>query len=467
MPGTRVSVSALRGTVMFALLAGMMTVSVWGNPTMSWYGMLLLPILLAKLVLSFCNRTPEGLVGGFGTAGGPVPRVGVIVTVYNEDADYLRDCLDSLRQQDLRPERVVVVDDASADAGARRLAATYPEVTLVVHPVNKGKREAMATGVLLLEGEVDVYACIDSDARLEPDALAQGVRPFADPRVMATTGLIVPSNYARNVLTRLIDVRYVNAFLVERGAYSALRSVLCVCGVLAFYRAEMMHRHLDAFLAQTFMGSPAIIGDDRHLTNRALLDGDVVMVAGAVAHTAVPENISHYVRQQTRWGRSFFRESLWSLCHHTPARPAWWLSLIEMFQWLVFTSLLVYVLAVHPFLVGGIPIVEYLAFVALSATIRSVRYFDLEREEQSRASRLYTFALTPLFGMLNLFVMIPLRLWSVVTLRRAAWGTREVIEVTVGESQSTTAHTSERSRGHVGQPAPVPTALTATTVEAA
>ncbi|MET9023098.1 hypothetical protein ABZV93_24290, partial [Actinopolymorpha sp. NPDC004070] len=60
----------------------------------------------------------------------------------------------------------------------------------------------------------------------------------------------------------------------------------------------------------------------------------------AIAHTAVPERFNHFVRQQARWGRSFFRESLWVLGNLSPTRPAWWLTLLELAQWAVFSSIL-------------------------------------------------------------------------------------------------------------------------------
>lgn len=288
----------------------------------------------------------------------------------------------------------------------------------------------MATGFRELEGTVDVYACIDSDAILEPDALAAGVRPFSDTSVMASTGVVVPSNYEQNLLTRLIDVRYVNAFVVERAAYGALKAVLCVCGVLAFYRADMTHRHLDRFLNQQFGGQPAVVGDDRHMTNLALLDGQAVLARDAVAQTAVPANVSHYLRQQSRWGRSFFRESLWALRHQSARRPAWWLTLVELAQWLGFTTVLAFVLVVSPLLTGRVPLVEYLLFVSTMAIARSARYFDLRRDAQTFRSQVLTFLTTPLFGLFNLFVMIPMRLWSLMTLRRSNWGTRATIEIT-------------------------------------
>src|SRR5690606_17346287 len=167
-------------------------------------------------------------------------------------------------------------------------------------------------------GQVDVFVCVDSDTILEPTAIEEGLAPFSDPRTTASTGVVVVANHEKNLLTRLVDVRYINAFVGERAAYSRFGSVLCVCGSLAFYRADVVLRHLDDFLNQRFLGDIATVGDDRHLTNWCLSEGRVVLAENSIAHTAAPQRWGHYLRQQTRWGRSFFRESLWVLRHRSP-----------------------------------------------------------------------------------------------------------------------------------------------------
>ncbi len=52
-------------------------------------------------------------------------------------------------------------------------------------------------------------------------------------------------------------------------AYSRLRSVLCCCGSLSAYRGALLRTYMPDFLSQTFLGVPAIFGDDRRLTNYA------------------------------------------------------------------------------------------------------------------------------------------------------------------------------------------------------
>lgn len=392
--------------------------------TVTLYGAVLFPILALKIGSSWIPRASP--------AGPPAHSIAAVVTLYNEDPHLLRLCVESLRRQTVAPTAIVVVDDASTDRAAVEWATAQPDVQLLQQPVNRGKRWAIRRGYEWMRDNAPagVLVYLDSDAALEPDALARGLIEFNNPDVGAATGVILPSNYEATLLTRLVDVRYLNSFIVERAAYSHLGAMLCVCGALAFYRAEQMDKHLDTLTSQTFMGAEAVVGDDRHMTNLILADGQRAVVnTRSIGHTAVPEKFGHYVRQQARWGRSFFRESWWMLTNGSPKRPAWWLSAIEVVQQAAFTSMLLFTLVVAPLLTGSFLLLDYLAIVAVMSLVRSVRYFDLGRPDQTLGSRLYTFALVPLYGFFNLFVLLPLRMWSLATLKRAAWGTRAVVEV--------------------------------------
>jgi N-acetylglucosaminyltransferase len=53
-------------------------------------------------------------------------------------------------------------------------------------------------------------------------------------------------------------------------------------------------------------------GDDLHLTTLILADGYLALYQpDAVAHTQVPATVRHFLRQQVRWWRSFYRELGW------------------------------------------------------------------------------------------------------------------------------------------------------------
>jgi hyaluronan synthase len=396
--------------------------------SIAWYGTVLLTYLGGKLLLSVLPaREPRGAT--------PRYTVGVVVTAYNEDPETLVKCLESLATQTYLPDAVIVVDDCSDSPVAALLAQqifdtwgdTIPGKVLY-HPTNAGKREALGTGFRELPG-ADIYVCVDSDAILDADAIRQGVRAFMDPTVVAATGVAIASNHRKNILTRLIDLRYVNAFLGERAAYSRFGSVLCVTGVLAFWHGGLVRTHLGEFLNQEFMGKRQTLGDDRHLTNLLQRHGRVVLARRAVAATVVPEKIGHYVRQQARWGRSFWRESLWALKNLPMKQLAFWLSLLELTATTVFTFGLLLAIFIDPLVTGQWHVGSYLQWVAIGAWARSVHAFTVKRDGNWVADSVIAIVAAPFFGLLCLFLILPLRIWALITIRRTAWGTRSVVEV--------------------------------------
>ena len=369
------------------------------------------------------DAAPEGL------------RVCAVMPLHNEDPAYAVAGVASMLNQTRPLDRIHIIDDGSNDCGAAAAAvralleATAPnrdwEVTVL--STNVGKRNALAHG-FRADDRADIYLCVDSDTVLQPDAVAEGLRPFSNPAVTAVSGLVSAHNRRRNLLTRLIDLRYINAFLSERAAYSAFGAVLCCCGSLSFYRAAVIRENLHDFLNQLFLGKNATFGDDRRLTNYALRAGKVVLAERSRAATAVPERLDHYVRQQVRWNKSFFRESLWVISTFPVASAPFWLTIAELATWILFGSLLVVTSAL--ILTNGFDhVLSACTFVFLAAWVRNTAYLEHDRDGVTRRDRLFVFVLAPLYGLLHLVVLMPVRLYALATLNRARWGTRSTVEV--------------------------------------
>lgn len=425
------------GFVAFAVVAVVVAIlwSMNGGP--SWYGVAVMSLLAIKLVLSWNNRPPRARTA-IHRERLDAMRVGVAIPMYNEDPEILSASLRSLLEQTRLPQSVVIVDDCSGDTRALEEAESWVprfaergiELQIMRFEHNKGKREGL---IACLEAQpgIDLMLCVDSDTVLDKRALEEALVPFLDRRVTVVTGLVLALNYRTNILTRLIDIRYANAFLFERAAYSALGSVLCACGSLAIYRADLMHKYKEDFLTQTFLGAPAIFGDDRRLTNYGLLEGRTVFQSTAVAFTAVPERWGHYLRQQVRWNKSFFRESFWVLRHMSLAKWAFWLTFMELFTSFVFTVAVIYALIVAPILTGAVLLGPYVVYIALVSYARSVRYLDLTGVRPSRKDQLIGFAISPLYGLTHILFLMWLRFYSLFTLRSGTWGTRSAVEVTL------------------------------------
>jgi hyaluronan synthase len=414
----------VQSPVMFVLVIGAFAAMITqAGVGLSVYGVVAITYLSVKLLMSICYRPattePRGLT------------VGAVVPFYNEDPEHLAACLQSLVAQSRPVDRIFVVDDGSTGPEAVQAATQalsesgHPDAVVHRFPANRGKRHAQAWAVRRLR--CDIVMTVDSDTILHPHAVREGLRPFADPDVQGVTGNVQAHNATRNLLTRLTALRYANAFLWERAAYSSVGSVLCACGSLSFWRHELVAENLEGYVNQTFLGVHVMYGDDRRLTNYALTKGKVVFQDTAIAYTTVPERFSHYARQQLRWNKSFFRETLWALGAFRPWSRVWILSLSELGLWIAFTLSLAAVVIVYPLLTGHLPSAWYFAFVAVMAYARSVRYIGSQRA--SVASQIGNFLLAPLYGLMYLTVLMPIRVWALFSLRNPGWGTRKQVEV--------------------------------------
>ncbi len=396
---------------------------------LGWYGTAVVFLIGAKLILSLLARpardTPE--------SRSTLRRAYVagIITCRNEDVTAFTLCLNSVLASTRLPNSLTVVDDGSSDPACGQVAYRYCEMfraagvnyTVVTLSENRGKRAGLAAG-FARSWDADIYLCIDSDTIIAPNAIENALKPFARRRVHAVTGCVLAANRNRNLLTRLIDLRYAYAFLGERAAYSVMGSVLCACGSLALYRGITVRKYLDDFLSQHFLGRKCTYGDDRRLTYYCLREGQVVLAPDAVAWTLVPERMGHFLRQQLRWSKSFFRESLSMLGGMPPGRICWWLTLVEICSWCGFTSALIFAMAVQPAFTGHFAGMTYLMAVLLLAYARSGHYVEAEHPGLSWRSRWGTLLLAPLYGIIHMTLLLPLRLVALATLRDNSWGTR-------------------------------------------
>jgi glycosyltransferase involved in cell wall biosynthesis len=131
---------------------------------------------------------PQRLVA----AESPPPGIAVVVCTYRRPRELER-CLRSLRQQAFPPAEIVVADNAPSGPAARRVAeaagARYVAVPVrgVSRARNAGARQCSGT----------LVAFIDDDMVAHPLWLQRLAAAFADPRVIAVTGPVMPEPLAQ------------------------------------------------------------------------------------------------------------------------------------------------------------------------------------------------------------------------------------------------------------------------------
>jgi hyaluronan synthase len=380
------------------------------------YGVLALSHLAVQLSLGHLDYRRQKRQPA--PARGWTPLVSLVVTVYNEDLSVLHRCLRSIDSQDYPRLEAFVIDDRSSNRGD--LMDVLEEFAsgrfrVMLPDENRGKREAQRSVLDEISGEIIVTT--DSDTILPRDAVSRIVRRFTDPTIGAVTGDVRVTNKRDNLLTRLISYRYWSAFHQERAAQSYFNVVMCCSGPFAAYRRVVVDRIKDDYVRQVFLGQLCTFGDDRHLTNLILREGyRVVFDNRAVVFTQVPTTLPKYIRQQVRWNKSFYREMLWTLKFAHRRHP--YLG-VDLFLQAVLPFMLMVALVATAYQAIFVDISHVWKYVAMLVAIALVRAgYGLVRTRDPG------FLLFVVYGFLHVFVLIPTRLYALVTMKRTHWGTR-------------------------------------------
>lgn len=407
-------------SVFLVLVSATLLINVYikGTGIISVYGLVLFAYLLIKMGLSFYYRPATGNVGNY--------KVAAVVPSYNEDGRGLLDTLESLLIQTYPLHKIYIVDDGSTDLSGYNLVRDYldknPQLfqQVVLHQLEKnaGKRHAQAWA--FQQSDADVFFTVDSDSIVSPTALEELLKAFNDQTVFAVTGHINAKNANENLLTRLIDIRYDNAFRVERAAQSATGSIIVCSGPLSIYRREVIIPNLQRYLNQTFLGVRVNIGDDRCLTNYALELGKAVYQSTAKCATAVPGKLSIFIKQQIRWNKSFFREALQTmkLLLKRPIVVFW--NMFELFLFVLLTGSLIDLALNLTSKYDFKYFIYAMLAISLSALARNVHYITKHP---------LLFFVAPLYGFMHLLLLVPIRVYALLTIRNVKWGTRVRKEV--------------------------------------
>jgi hyaluronan synthase len=353
-------------------------------------------------------------------------KVSVIIPNYNEGIDSVKKSLVCLLEQDYPIHEIIFVDDGSTDESAfievSKMAQvinskndpSLPKIITHQFEKNNGKKAAQAWGFTQATG--DMFMLVDSDGYIFPDAVRELLKPFNDDKVMSVVGHINARNVKENFLTRLQDLLYDKAFRVGRGAQSVTNAVLVCSGALSMHRANMVVDHLDEFLSPTVAGVPCEVGDDRMLTDIALkYGGKTKYQSTAVCITDVPTKIKQLFKQQVRWGKSAILFSIASLKHawKNPLMLVWLLG--EGYIWLLFSISQIASLIQWTETYAMILVLYSLGYMCLTSFINGVYYIF-------KNPLLYLFS--PIFALMYMFLLFPIRVWSLVTINKTSWGTR-------------------------------------------
>ena len=285
---------------------------------------------------------------------------------------------------------------------------------------HKGKRHALYSAFkYFIWSGVDYILTTDSDTVFHPNCLIELKKLAEHTNAGACTGMVQIYNID-NFQAFLIAMKYWIAFFIERGAQSYHGVVSCVAGPLGFYRVKSLENILEKWLHQEFLGEECTYGDDRHLTNLILSKGkQIYYTHKAIVWTETPVTLKRWILQQMRWGRSFIRELFlnfaWFHKQHI------WLACDLIFVSL-YSIILIVALLLLLFQFKFTNILYFTYGILIVSLIRGI--FGAWYHMDIR----YVYFM--FFGVLYVFLLLPVKLWALCTLKQRGWGTstRKVIK---------------------------------------
>ncbi len=346
------------------------------------------------------------------------PSVSIVIPCYNEEKEILKKCITSACTIDYPKKEIIVIDDGSSND---EMWSTITELNKVHcfrtfrFEKNRGKRCAMALG--FREAKNDILITMDSDSIITSgDSVRELVKPLVDRSVGTVSGCILVNNVKKSLMTRMQDARYWMAFYIEKSSQDPYNSVTCASGPFSAYRKEYLMKYLDMWENQIFLDNICTYGDDRGLSTFMLKNGyDIKFSRDAILYTDVPETLTKFVKQQTRWKKSFIRES-WYLSKFIYKRNIF-MNIEFLLFWTVFLLGFVAKFTIILLLIfGSVKLASYITALLFMTFLHNTYMFV-----KSPGKRGY---FGVMYGFFNEFMFSWIFFYSFATLRDGKWGTR-------------------------------------------
>lgn len=403
------------------LLKGQGAGAFWAMPGLLLYTFFVTTFELSRILAAMLYKPMLQSVVALAPTEPYEPTASFVIPCKNEEASIehtIRMCFGAYYPGEKL--EVIVVNDGSTDGTLpvlRRLQQEFPRLTVVDWPVNRGKRQAMGEGFRLAIGEIVVQ--LDSDSYIDPITFPKLIEPFRNPRIGAVCAHADPQNAEENQLTRMQAAYYFVSFRILKAAESTFLAVFCCSGCSSAYRRSVVLPILDEWLQERFLGLPVTWGDDRALTNWVLRrDYKTIYTDEARAYTIVPNRLRKFLKQQVRWKKGWFVNSVFATRFILRKEP--FVTLTYFFP-LILVTLATPIMAtkalIYNPLVRGISPFYYIFGVFLIACTVTIYYRWL-----SRGNRYWPYVF--LWSALNMVILSFILFYALATIQNRKWGTR-------------------------------------------
>ena len=348
------------------------------------------------------------------------PEVNAIITSWNESKKVYLTVKSLVKGKYPKNKlKITIVDDGSTDDTSYWLSKANTEFGCKVITLenNVGKRNAIRTALKECKSEIAIL--IDADVEVAKDGISEIVRGFSDDKIAIVCGNTGVGNADSNLLTRMQEFYYYLSYGLFRSAESYFRTVVCCTGSFSAYRTEVLKSVADEkWVNQKFLGKVRTYGDDRSLTRLVLAKGyDTVYQPFANALTIVPDSMSSFINQQSRWRKGYLFEAIMASTHMWK-RPigAVILFYLSLLMLVMGPLVMIYFLVLSTLLVGTMP-TGYVTAILLISILHQV-FFAIFRE--ANVIKIGAFALLPAipFWVFTTIILIPL---AILTIRQNSW----------------------------------------------
>lgn len=361
----------------------------------------------------------------FGPRPKQLPSVDIVIPAYNE-GKAIYGTVKSIVRSDYPNNKmnIVLINDGSTDNTLKWILKAAKDfrgfnIKSVNLEHNAGKKEAMAIGIRSTRSKYVIF--IDSDSSIDNQCIKEIIRPFygvKNKRVGAVSGHAMVQNSDNNLLTKMQEIRYFNAFRSAKAVESLVGFVSCCPGCCSAYRRKALLSVIKPWLEQSFLGARCTYGDDRSLTNMVLKKSyKAVYNEKAIVFTIVPETIKKFNKQQIRWKKSWLRESVVVLSFVWKRHPlAAFLMIIDTIT-PFFTPLVMFYILIYLTILNFNHFWLYILGISIFATCMGLFYKIHNKDAKKWLSGAY-------FSSLMSILLIWHLPYALATLRDTKWGTR-------------------------------------------
>lgn len=236
------------------------------------------------------------------------PRVSILVPAWNEEIGIIT-TVEALLKSTYKNLEILVIDNASKDntaanvkaliarhrAQTRKLTRAEKIIVKYLYEGHQGKGHALNLGLKKATG--DIIMSIDADCYVPEDTVANFVKHFIDPRVMAAVGNVRIGN-TETVIGVVQYLEFLFSFYFKK-AESLVNSIYIIGGAAGAFRREVFDQ-LGPY-------STTNITEDIELSMRIQAAGmRIVYAHDAYVFTEGAVTLTGLMKQRLRWKRGRF-----------------------------------------------------------------------------------------------------------------------------------------------------------------